>query len=78
MVGVRATRSKFTVQVGMLTTEVETCVRLRHLPTGLEVKAQSHRSQVENRVSARRRLAELYKSEFLGMETKRVCPWPRE
>ena len=39
--------------------QVETAVRLRHPPSGLEVKAQSHRTQLENRVSARRRLVDL-------------------
>ena len=43
--------------------KVETAVRLRHVPSGLEVKAQSHRTQLENRVSARRRLAELLETE---------------
>ena len=36
----------------------------------LSDEAQSHRSQLENRISARRRLGELYKKEVLGIATK--------
>ena len=37
----------------------ETCVYLKHLPSGLEVKMQKARSQALNRFYARRRLCEL-------------------
>lgn len=43
-----------------------TCVRLRHLPTGLEVKMQEARSQGLNRFYARRRLCELFEARQLG------------
>lgn len=43
-----------------------TCVRLRHLPTGLEVKMQKTRSQGLNRFYARRRMCELLEGAALG------------
>lgn len=43
-----------------------TCVRLRHRPTGLEVKMQQARSQGMNRFYARRRLCELLEARALG------------
>lgn len=43
-----------------------TCVQLKHLPTGLEVKMQKERSQALNRFFARRRLCELLEQRILG------------
>jgi protein subunit release factor B len=43
-----------------------TCVRLRHLPTGLEVKMQQARAQGLNRFYARRLLCELLEARRLG------------
>ena len=43
-----------------------TCVYLRHIPTGLEVKMQQARSQALNRFFARRRLCELLEARLLG------------
>jgi protein subunit release factor B len=43
-----------------------TCVYLRHVPTGLEVKMQKARSQALNRFFARRRLCELLEARLLG------------
>jgi protein subunit release factor B len=43
-----------------------TCVYLKHLPTGLEVKMQETRSQLQNRFFARRRMCELLESRQLG------------
>ena len=46
-----------------------TCVYLRHVPTGLDVKMQQARSQALNRFFARRRLCELLEARLLGAKS---------
>lgn len=46
-----------------------TCVHLKHLPSGLEVKMQKARTQGLNRFYARRRLCELIENKNLGRES---------
>ena len=46
-----------------------TCVRLRHAPSGVEVKMQVARSQGLNRFYARRRLCELLEAQAQGHES---------
>ena len=49
---------------GQKVNKTSTCVVLRHVPTGLEVKMQKARSQSLNRFYARRRLCELIETHF--------------
>jgi protein subunit release factor B len=55
--------------------KVSTCVYLRHLPTGIEVKCQEERSQAQNRYRARKILLEKIERAILGIlsaEQKRI------
>jgi protein subunit release factor B len=54
---------------GQHVNRTETCVQLRHRPTGLEVKMQKERSQGLNRFYARRRLCELLEAQQLGKDS---------
>jgi protein subunit release factor B len=51
---------------GQKVNRTSTCVYLKHLPTGLDVKMQESRSQLLNRYYARRRLCELLEARLLG------------
>jgi len=56
---------------GQKLNKTSSCVYLKHLPTGLEVKVSRERSQSMNRFLARRLLAEKYQREILGLKTGR-------
>ena len=51
---------------GQKVNKSNTCVYLKHLPSGLEVKMQKSRRQVLNRFYARRRICELLEEQSMG------------
>ncbi len=51
---------------GQKVNKTSTCVYLKHLPTGIEVKCQKSRSQPLNRFLARRILMEKIEAKMLG------------
>lgn len=54
---------------GQRVNKAATCVYLKHVPTGIEVKSQRERSQALNRFLARRTLVEKIEAEIKGKES---------
>ena len=55
---------------GQKVNKTSTCVYLKHLPTGIEVKCQKERYQALNRYLARKILVEKVEALVLGMESE--------
>lgn len=51
--------------------KTKSCVYLKHLPTGIEVKCQATRLQSDNRFHARRLLSEKIEEKIKGEKSKR-------
>lgn len=56
---------------GQKMNKTSSCVYLKHLPTGIEVKCQSDRSRAMNRFLARRELCRKIKAQTLQIKTEK-------
>lgn len=57
---------------GQKINKTSSCVYLKHVPSGIEVKCQKTRSREENRFFARRLLCEEIKEKILKIKTEKI------
>ena len=57
---------------GQKINKTSSCVLLRHLPTGIEVRCQKHREQSKNRLSAYKLLILKIEEKILGAQSDRA------
>lgn len=57
---------------GQKINKTASCVYLKHLPTGIEIKCQKERSQAMNRFFARRELCDQIENQIKGIESQRI------
>lgn len=57
---------------GQKVNKTHSCVYLKHVPTGIEIKCQKDRSREANRFHARRDLLEKIKTQILQIKTKKI------
>jgi protein subunit release factor B len=56
---------------GQKINKTASCVYLKHIPSGIEVKCQAQRSRELNRFIARKELCETYQEQILGIQSAR-------
>ncbi|OGV70223.1 MAG: peptide chain release factor 1 [Lentisphaerae bacterium RIFOXYA12_FULL_48_11] len=62
---------------GQKLNKTSSCVYLRHVPSGIEVKCQRERSRSLNRFFARRELCDRLEQRLLGVQSARQQEWEK-
>lgn len=57
---------------GQKVNKTSSTVRLKHIPTGIEIRCQEHREQIKNRMTAYRLLIDKIEDEVKGKESERA------
>ena len=62
---------------GQKLNKTSSCVYLKHVPSGIEVKCQRERSRSLNRVLARREICDRLEARILGAQSARQQEWEK-